>query len=161
MVAYALVVRHRGTGELSISGEGHPMTNADSRIRAFGVSGVSVFARATVATLLALAAPAVSFLLTTGIRGSGASIKFPHGYATVVIVTVLVTAAASALGGWIAGRAGFAAIRFVFAWWAVISFAVTAAGISLDRVRLTELGIAVLAAAVAGLAAGLPVAARR
>jgi hypothetical protein len=49
----------------------------------------------------------------------------------------------------------------VLAWWAVISFAVTVAGVSLGRVHLTELGIAILAAALAGIAAGLPLAARR
>ncbi len=137
------------------------MTHADSRTRATGVSRASVFARVTAATLLVLAAPAVSFLLTTGIPGSGASIKFPYGYAVMLIVTVLVTAAASALGARIAGRAGFAAIRFVLAWWAVISFAVTVAGVSLGHAHLTELGIAILAAALAGMAVGLPLAARR
>ena len=137
------------------------MTDLDSRTRAAGGSGVVVFARVTVATLLVLAAPAVSILLTTGILGSDKSMKFAAGYAVMLIVTVLVTVAASALGAWIAGRAGFAAIRFVLAWWAVISFAVTVAGVSLGRVHLTELGIAVLAAALAGIAAGLPIAARR
>ena len=72
------------------------MTGADSRTRATGVSRAGVLARVTVATLLVLAAPAVSFLLTTGILGSGASVEFPHGYAVTLIVTVLVTAAASA-----------------------------------------------------------------
>ena len=110
------------------------MADLDSRTRAAGGSGAMVLARVTVATLLVLAAPAVSFLLTTGIRGSGTSIRFPAGYPVMVIVTVLVTVAASALGARIAGRAGFAAIRFVLAWWAVISFAVTVAGVSLGRV---------------------------
>ena len=142
------------------------MTGADSRTRATGVSATgvsraSVLARVAVTTLLVLAAPAVSFLLTTGILGSGASTKFPHGYAVMLIVTVLVTVAASALGAQVAGRAGFAAIRFVLAWWAVISFAVTVAGVSLGHAHLTELGIAVLAAALAGMAVGLPLAARR
>ena len=137
------------------------MTDPDSRTRATGVSGAIVLARVTAATLLVLAAPAVSFLLTTGILGSGASIKFPDGYAVMLIVTVLVTVAASALGARIAGRAGFAAIRFVLAWWAVISFAVTVAGISLGHAHLAELGIAILAAALAGIAVGLPLAARR
>jgi len=35
------------------------------------------------------------------------------------------------------------------------------AGVSLDRAHLTELGIAILAAALAGMAVGLPLAARR
>ncbi len=137
------------------------MTDPDSRTRATGASAAIVFARVTVAALLVLAAPAVSFLLTTGVLGSGASIRFPAGYAVTLIVTVLVTVAASALGARIAGRAGFAAIRVVLAWWAVISFAVTVAGVSLGRAHLTELGIAILAAALAGMAVGLPLAARR
>ena len=137
------------------------MTQTDSRTRATGTSRAVVFAKVAVATLLVLVAPAVSFLLTTGVVGSGASIKFPDGYAVMVIVTVLVTVAASALGARIARRAGFGAIRFVLAWWAIISFAVTVAGVSLDRAHLTELGIAILAAALAGMAVGLPIAARR
>jgi hypothetical protein len=137
------------------------MTDLDSRTRAAGGSGAIVFARVTVATLLVLAAPAVSFLLTTGILGPDKSIRFSSGYPVMLVVTVLVTVAASALGARIAGRAGFAAIRCVLAWWAIISFAVIVAGVSLDRVHLTKLGIAVLAAALAGIAAGLPLAARR
>jgi len=136
------------------------MTGVDSRTQATGISRAGVLARVTVATLLVLAAPAVSFLLTTGILGSGASVEFPHGYAVTLIVTVLVTAAASALGARLAGRAGFAAIRAVLGWWAIISFAVTVAGVSLGHVHLTELGIAILAAALAGLAVGLPLAAQ-
>ena len=137
------------------------MTELDSRTRAADVSGLIALARVALATLLVLAAPAVSFLLTAGIVGSDKSMKFPAGYAVMLIVTVLVTVAASALGAWIAGRAGFAAIRFVLAWWAVISFAVTVAGVGLGRVHLTELGIAILAAGLAGIAAGLPIAAQR
>src|SRR5580693_7278385 len=79
------------------------ITGADSRTRATGVSRAGVLARVTVATLLVLAAPAVSFLHTTGILGSGASVEFPHGYAVTLIVTVLVTAAASALRARLAG----------------------------------------------------------
>jgi len=55
-----------------------------------------------------------------------------------------------------ARRAGRAAIRVVLAWWAIVSFAVTVAGVSLDHPHLTGLGIAILAAALAGLAVGLP-----
>ena len=45
--------------------------------------------------------------------------------------------------------------------WAIIGFAVIVAGVSLDHAHLTELGIAILAAALAGMAVGLPLAARR
>lgn len=107
------------------------------------MSDVNVLARVSAATVLALAAPAVSFLLT------------PAGFAVTLIVTVLVTAVAAALGARIAGRAGFSAIRFVLAWWAVIGFAVTVAGVSLGRTQLTEFGIAFLVAALTGMAVGL------
>jgi hypothetical protein len=57
------------------------MTDIDSRTRAAPTPVPRTLARAGVATLLALAAPAVSFLpaLTTNIHGSGAAISFPHG----------------------------------------------------------------------------------
>jgi hypothetical protein len=124
------------------------------------ISDVRVFARVAVTTLLVLPAPAVSFLLITGISGSGASIKFPAGYSVMVIITVLVTALAAGLAARIAGRAGFAVIRFVLGWWAIISFAVTVVGVSLRHTHLTQLGIAILAAALAGMAVGLPLAMR-
>ena len=89
------------------------------------------------------------------------SIRFPAWYAVMLIVTVLVTVAASALCARIAGRAGFAAIRFLLAWCAVISFAVIVAGISLCRVHSTELVISILSAALSGIAACLPLSARR
>jgi hypothetical protein len=127
------------------------------------VARLGVFARAVLATLLALAAPAVALLpaLTTGVYGTGVAIRFPPGYTTMIIVTILVTVAATALGAWFAGHAAFAPIRFALAWWGVVSIAVAVAGASFGHTRLTELGIAVLAAAVAGAAVGLPLAARR
>jgi hypothetical protein len=140
------------------------MTDADSGTWVGGVlDWANTFARVTAAMALTLAAPAVSLLpaLTAGIDGSGARIRFPHGFTMMIVVTILVTAVACALGALIAGRAGFAPIRFVLAWWGVISVAVAVAGASLDHTRLTQLGIAVLAAAVAGAAVGLPLAARR
>jgi len=133
----------------------------DAGTGARATSGANMFARVTAATLLALIAPAVSFLLTTGISGSGASIRFPAGYATMVFITILVTVLASALGAHIAGHAGFTAIRFVLWWWAVISFAVTVTGVSLGHTHLIQLGIAILVAVLAGMAVGLPLAARR
>jgi hypothetical protein len=75
--------------------------------RAARGSGVIVLARVTVATLPVLAAPAVSFLLTTGIVGSSASIRFPTGYPEMLIVTVLVTVAVTA------------GIGLLLCWWMV------------------------------------------
>ena len=60
------------------------------------------------------------------------------------------------------GRAGLAAIPLGLALWAVIGLAVTLAGASLGHhAHLIGWGIALMAATVAGAAAGLPLAARR
>jgi hypothetical protein len=140
------------------------MTDVDTETRATRTSTPGTLARAAAATLLALAAPAVSFLpaLTTNIHGSGAAVTFLHGYAVMLVVTVVVTAVACALGALIAGRAGLVAIPIGLAVWAVIGFALIIAGLSLGHhAHLTDWGIALLAAALAGAATGLPLAARR
>ena len=140
------------------------MTDIDTTTRATHTSAPGTFARAAVATLLALAAPAVSFLpaLTTDIHGSGVAVRFPHGYAVMFIVTVVVTAVACALGALIAGRAGLVAISLGLGVWLIIGLAVTIAGASLGHhVHLTEWGIALLAAVLAGAAVGLPLVVRR
>ena len=140
------------------------MTDIDTTTRATRTSAPNTLARAAVAMLLALAGPAVSFLpaLTTDIHGSGAAVRFPHGYAVMLIVTVVVTAVACAVGALIAGRAGLAAISLGLGVWLVIGLAVTIAGASLgSHAHLTEWGIALLAAVLAGAAVGLPLAARR
>lgn len=140
------------------------MTDVDTRTRATRASALNTLLRAAVAMLLALAAPAVSFLpaLTTNVHGSGAAVTFPHGYAVTLVVTVVVTAIACMLGALIAGRAGLVAIALALGFWAIIGFAVTIAGASLGHhAHLTEWGIALMAAALAGAATGLPLAARR
>ena len=139
------------------------MTDVHTRTRATRTSAPHTFARAAVATVLALAAPAVSFLpaLTANVHGSGAAVTFPHGYAITLLVTVVVTAVACAAGALIAGRAALVAISIGLAAWAVIGLAVTSAGVALGHTHLTEWGIALIAAALAGAAVGLPIAARR
>jgi len=139
------------------------MTDVDTGARATRTSAPGTLARGALAALLALAAPAVSFLpaLTTDIHGSGAAVRFPHGYAVMLVVTVLVTAAACALGALIAGRAALVAIPIGLALWAVVGFAVTVAGLALGHAHLTDWGIAFLAAVLAGAVVGLPLAARR
>ena len=139
------------------------MTDVKTTTGATRTSVPSTLARAAVAMLLALAAPAVSFLpaLTTNVHGSGAAVTFPHAYAVMFIVTVVVTAAACALGALIAGRAGRVAISLGLALWAIIGLTVTIAGASFGYAHLTEWGIAFMAAALAGAAVGLPLAARR
>ena len=140
------------------------MTDVKTRTRTSRTPTRGTFARAAVAALLALAAPAISFLpaLTTNIHGSGAAVTFPHGYAVMLVVTVVVTAMACALGALIAGRAGRVAIPIGLAVWAIIGSALIIAGASLGHhAHLTDWGIALLAAALAGAASGLPLAARR
>jgi hypothetical protein len=140
------------------------MTDVDSTTRAAPTPVPRTLARAGAATLLALAAPAVSFLpaLTTNIRGSGAAISFPHGYTVMLVVTIVVTAVACAVGGLIARRAGLVAIPLGLAWWALIGLALAIAGVSVGHhAHLTDWGIALMAATVAGAATGLPLAARR
>jgi hypothetical protein len=119
---------------------------------------------AAAATVLALVAPAVSFLpaLTTNIHGSGAAVTYPHGYTIMLVVTVAVTAVACAVGALVAGRAALVAIPVGLILWAIIGFALIVGGLALSHhAHLTDWGIALLAAALAGAAVGLPLAARR
>jgi hypothetical protein len=121
-------------------------------------------ARAGVAALLALAAPAVSFLpaLTTNVHGSGAKVTFPHGYPLMLAVTIAVTAVACVLGALLARRGALLPIPLGLALWVVIGLAVIIAGLVLgNHAHLTEWGIALIAAAAAGAATGLPLAVRR
>jgi hypothetical protein len=140
------------------------MTGTDTRRQALSTRSPRRLARAGVAALLALAAPAVSFLpaLTTSIHGSGAAVTFPNGYPLMLTVTIAVTAVACALGALVAGRAALVALVPGLALWFIIGLAVTVAGAMLaHHAQLLEWGIALMAAAMAGAAAGLPLAARR
>jgi hypothetical protein len=140
------------------------MTSVNTRTRAPSMPTARTLARAGVAALLALAAPAVSFLpaLTTNVHGSGAKVTFPHGYPLMLAVTIAVTAVACVLGALLAQRAALLAIPLGLALWVVIGLAVIIAGLVLgNHAHLTEWGIALIAAAAAGAATGLPLAARR
>jgi hypothetical protein len=140
------------------------MTDVDTRTRAARTSAPRTLAGAAVAMVLALAGPAVSFLpaLTTSIHRSGSAVTFPHGYPVMLVVTVAVTAVACTLGALIAGRAGLVAIPLGLALWAFAGFALILAGASLGHhAHLIDLGIALIAATVAGVVAGLPLSARR
>jgi hypothetical protein len=122
--------------------------------------------RAAVAFLLALAAPAVSLLpaFATGFSNPGDKrdlVAFPHGFALLLIVTVVVTAAACAVGGYAGRRAALFAIPFALFWWAISGLGVLIAGVVLGHTRTAEWGVVLIAATVAGGLAGLPVAARR
>ena len=88
--------------------------------------------------------------MTTNIHGSGAPVMSAR-YAVMLVVTVVVTAVACALGALIAGRAGLAAIPSGSQCGAVIGFALIIAGSLLDHhAHLTEREIALLAAVLAG-----------
>lgn len=138
------------------------MTKTDSRTLPAVHAHPGAIAGACVALLLALAAPALSLLpaFVTGLHGSGQLATFPHGFAVTLIVTLAVTAAACALGGLIAKRAGLIAIPLGLVWWALTGIGVILAGIELGHAHLADWGIVLLAAAAAGALAGLPVAAR-
>ena len=137
------------------------MTSVDTPTRVTRTSTPSTLVRAALAMLLALAAPFLP-ALTTDIHGSGASVTFPHGYPVMLIVTLVVTMAACVLGALIAGRAALVAIPLGLALWALTGFAMILAGASLGHhAHLIDWGIAFIAAAVAGAAVGLPLAARR
>ena len=76
--------------------------------------------------------------MTTNIHGSGAPVMSAR-YAVMLVVTVVVTAVACALGALIAGRAGLAAIPSGSRCGAVIGFALIIAGSLLDHhAHLTE-----------------------
>jgi hypothetical protein len=140
------------------------MTPVDTRTRAPSMATARALARAGVAALLALAAPAISFLpaLTTNVHGSGAKVTFPYGYPLMLAVTIAVTVVACVLGALLAGRAALVTIPLGLAVWVVIGLAVIIAGLVLgDHAHLTAWGIAFVAAAAAGAATGLPLAARR
>jgi len=92
------------------------------------------------------------------LRGTWTAISFPYGFATALLVTAAVTAAACAAGAWFARPAGLAAIPLGLASWSVIGAAVVVAGLSLGHAHLTGWGIMLLIAVAAGLA-GLPLAA--
>jgi len=140
------------------------MTNVASRSSASSRATGQTLARAGIATLLALAAPAISFLpaLTTDIHGSGANVTFPHGYPLMITVTIVATVIACVAGALLAGRSALLAIPLGLALWVVIGFAILIAGLMLsNHTHLAEWGIALIAAVVAGAATGMPVAAWR
>lgn len=138
------------------------MAKPDSSVDTTRAAGRRSVAGGAVALVLALAAPAVSFLpaLTTNVHGSGAKVTFPHGYAVMLIVTIAVTTVACALGALLGRRAALVTIPLALAFWAIIGLAMTIAGVILGHhAHLTDWGIAFLAAVAAGAAAGVPLAA--
>ena len=140
------------------------MTNVDTRIPVARTPARNTVVGGAAAMVLAFAAPAVSFIpaLTTDIHGTGAAVRYPHGFAVMLVVTVAVTIVACAAGALLARRAGLVAIPVGLALWAIIGVALIGAGFTLGHhTHLIDWGIALLAAALAGAAVGLPISARR
>ena len=140
------------------------MTNVDTRIPVARTPARNTVVGGAAAMVLAFAAPAVSFIpaLTTDIHGTGAAVRYPHGFAVMLVVTVAVTIVACAVGALLARRAGLVAIPVGLALWAIIGVALIGAGFTLGHhTHLIDWGIALLAAALAGAAVGLPISARR
>jgi hypothetical protein len=113
--------------------------------------------RVSAAVVLCLAGPAVSFagVLTTGLSGTAAAVRFPPGYGVTLVATAAATILAAVLAALIARRDALAAIPATLGLWFAIGVAAGIAGIELSHLGVAHWGVAVIAAAVTGAAVGL------
>jgi hypothetical protein len=119
------------------------------------------WARVSAAVVLCLAGPAVSLagVLTTGLSGTAAAVSFPHGYGVTLVATAAATILAAILAALIAHRDALVAIPATLGLWFAIGVAAGVAGVKLSHPGLAHWGVAVMAASVAGAAAGMLLAA--
>jgi hypothetical protein len=119
--------------------------------------------RVSAAVALCLAGPAVSLagVLTTGLSGTAAAVRFPPGFGVTLVATAAATVLAAVLAVLIARRDALVAIPAALGLWFAIGVAAGIAGIKLSHPGLTHWGVAVIAASVTGAAAGMLLAARR
>jgi hypothetical protein len=117
--------------------------------------------RVSAAVVLCLAGPAISFagVLTTGLSGTAAAVSFPPGYGVTLVATVAATILAAVLAALIARRDALVAIPATLGLWFVIGVAAGIAGVTLSHPGLAHWGVAIMAASVAGAAAGMVLAA--
>jgi len=110
-----------------------------------------------------LAGSAVSFarVLTTGLSGTAAAVRFPSGYGVTLVATAAATVLAAALAALIARRDALVAIPAALGIWFAVGVGAGIAGIKLSHPGLAHWGVAVMAASVIGAAAGMLLAARR
>lgn len=119
--------------------------------------------RVTAAVVLCLAGPAVSFAgaLTTGLSGTAAAVRFPPGFGVTLVATAAATILAAVLAALIARRDALGAIPAALGLWFVVGAGAGIAGIELNHPGLAHWGVVIMAASVAGAAAGMLLAARR
>jgi hypothetical protein len=119
--------------------------------------------RVLAAVVLCLAGPAVSFtgVLTAGLSGTAAAVRFPPGYGVTLVATAAATVIAGVLAALIARRDALAVIPAALAIWFAVGVGAGIAGVELSHPGLAHWGIAVMAASVTGAAAGMLLAAHR
>ena len=119
--------------------------------------------RVSAAVALSLAGPAVSFagVLTTGLSGTAAAVRFPPGFGVSLVATAAAAIVAAVLAALIARRDALVAIPAALGLWFAVGVAAGIAGVKLSHPGLAHWGVAVIAASLTGAAAGMPLAARR
>jgi len=119
--------------------------------------------RMLAAVVLGLAGPAVSCagMLTTGLSGTAAAVRFPPGYEVMLAVTAAASVLAAVLAGLIARRDALVAIPAALGIWFTVGVAAGIAGVELSHPGLARWGAAVAVASVTGAAAGMLLAARQ
>jgi hypothetical protein len=119
--------------------------------------------RVSAAVALCLAGPAVSFagVLTTGLSGTAAAVRFPPGYGVTLVAVAAATILSAVLAALIAHRDALVAIPVTMGLWFAVGVAAGIAGVQLSHPGLAHWGIVLIAASVTGAAAGMLLAARR
>jgi hypothetical protein len=119
--------------------------------------------RVSAAVVLCLAGPAVSFagVLTTGLSGTAAAVRFPASYGVTLVATAAATVLAAVLAALIARRDALVAIPVSLGIWFAVGVGASIAGLELSHSGLAYWGVAVIVASVAGAAVGMLLAVRR
>ena len=119
--------------------------------------------RVSAAVALCLAGPVVSFagVLTTGLSGTAAAVRFPPGYGVTLVATAAATILSAVLAALIVRRDALVAIPAALGLWFAAGVAAGIAGVKLSHPGLAHWGIVLIAASVIGAAAGMLLAARR
>jgi hypothetical protein len=119
--------------------------------------------RVSAAVALCLAGPAVSLagVLTTGLSGTAAAVRFPPGFWVTLVATAVATALAAVLAALTARRDALVAIPAALGIWFAAGVGAGIAGVELSHPGLARWGVVVIAASVTGAAAGMLLAARR
>jgi hypothetical protein len=100
-------------------------------------------------------------MLTTGLSGSAAKVGFPPGFGVTLVATAAAAMLAAVVAALIARHDALVVIPAALGLWFAVGVAAGIAGIELSHPGLAHWGAVVIAASVAGAAAGLVLAARR